>query len=140
MIGSPNYVRGVWDASPYPDSKMRRQSEKVAALIEKYFADKGKPTVRFPFNGRSDFAPFMEAGIPAAGVITGEDEIKTPEQAILFGGISGMVLDPCYHQDCDRVKFMQGAGMEILEENVECLKYVLHTLATMDDLDGFLGE
>eukprot|EP00842_Homolaphlyctis_polyrhiza_P000328 jgi/Hompol1/1296/HPOL_004739-RA len=93
MIGSPNFVRGVWSGDALADATLRRRCSSLSRLFVKYFDGLGLPTVPFAFNGRSDFQPFIDAGIPAGGVITGEDEIKTHEQAELFGGIAGMVLD-----------------------------------------------
>ncbi|KAJ3084739.1 hypothetical protein HK100_009259 [Physocladia obscura] len=111
MIASPNYVRGVWDGHSVTDERISKQTSVIASVFEDYFASLGLPTIPFKFNGRSDFAPFMEAGIPAGGVITGEDEIKSTEEAELFGGIAGMVLDPNYHQSTDTVQALRGPGM-----------------------------
>ncbi len=68
----------------------------------------------------------MEHGIPASGVVTGEDEVKTQDGAELFGGTAGMVLDPCYHQSCDRVDALD---REVMQQNVGALKFVLGFLA-----------
>ncbi|MEX1126656.1 MAG: amidohydrolase, partial [Acidimicrobiia bacterium] len=35
------------------------------------------------------------------GLFTGAEEIKTADQAEIFGGDAGVALDPCYHQACD---------------------------------------
>jgi Pyridoxal-phosphate dependent enzyme/Peptidase family M28 len=51
----------------------------------------------------SDYIAFIEAGIPAAGCFTGDDEVKTRKQAALWGGKAGAVCDPCYHESCDRL-------------------------------------
>jgi hypothetical protein len=93
MIASPNYVRGVWNGDSLSDPLLHRKVKNVHNEIVSYFANRNLPTFAFEFNGRSDFAPFLENGIPAGGVITGEDEIKSIESAELFGGIAGMVLD-----------------------------------------------
>ena len=55
------------------------------------------------FDGRSDYGPFIAAGIPSGGLFTGAEEIKTPEQAQRWGGTAGQPYDPCYHQACDRI-------------------------------------
>jgi Zn-dependent M28 family amino/carboxypeptidase len=107
-------------------------------VIKKYFNKLGLPIYEFEFNGRSDFAPFLDVGIPAGGVITGEDEIKSVESAELFGGIAGMVLDPCYHQDCDRISSIIGPGIEILKQNMNALGYVLEYYAFANDIDYIL--
>jgi Zn-dependent M28 family amino/carboxypeptidase len=54
------------------------------------------------FDGRSDYGPFIAVGIPAGGLFTGAEELKTEEQAAIYGGTAGVAFDPCYHQACDR--------------------------------------
>ncbi|KAJ3277756.1 Leucyl aminopeptidase yscIV, partial [Blyttiomyces sp. JEL0837] len=90
MIASPNYVRGVWDGYGVTDKRIDVGCRVISDVFFDWFKRKGLSWFRFPFNGRSDFVAFMDAGIPAGGVITGEDEIKTFEQAEMFGGIAGM--------------------------------------------------
>lgn len=48
------------------------------------------------FNGRSDYGPFIENGIPAGGLETGAEVIKTAEERTMFGGLAGM----CHFCDC----------------------------------------
>ena len=93
MIASANFVRGIWAADNMNDGILKTKISNLHNMIAKYFHSKGLSTKRFEFNGRSDFQPFLDQGIPAGGVITGEDEIKTIEDAELFGGVAGMVLD-----------------------------------------------
>jgi Zn-dependent M28 family amino/carboxypeptidase len=126
MIASQNYVRGVWSAL-HTDlhQNLTKQCEKAKQILTQYFDNLGLPTTDFPFNGRSDYQAFLDQGIPSTGVITGEDEIKTKEQVKVFGGINEMVLDPCYHQDCDRVEKIVGPSMEILSQNLGALSHAL---------------
>lgn len=49
------------------------------------------------FDGRSDYGPFIEVGIPAGGVFSGADETKTAEQATEWGGAADQAFDPNYH-------------------------------------------
>ena len=53
------------------------------------------------FDGRSDYGPFVAAGIASGGLFSGAEEIKTPEQATRWGGQAGAPYDACYHQACD---------------------------------------
>ena len=62
MIGSPNYVRGVWNGRGVTDEKLKGKATVIQEVIEKWFKYKGLPTVPFEFNGRSDFASFMNRG------------------------------------------------------------------------------
>jgi Zn-dependent M28 family amino/carboxypeptidase len=55
------------------------------------------------FDGRSDYGPFIETGIPAGGLFTGAEGIKTAEQAAIYGGQAGKQYDPCYHLACDDI-------------------------------------
>ncbi|KAJ3307734.1 hypothetical protein HDV04_002674, partial [Boothiomyces sp. JEL0838] len=139
MIASPNYVRGVWSGNNLKEPILYQECKSIHMLFKEYFTQKGLPIVEFEFNGRSDFQPFLDAGIPAGGVITGEDEIKTVEQAQLFGGVSGMVLDPCYHQDCDRVQGILGSGVVIMEQNMGALGHALDTFALATDIQQLLN-
>jgi Iap family predicted aminopeptidase len=78
MVGSPNPVVEVYaDADPALTRLLRashpgREGEVDAA-------------------GRSDHAPFEDAGIPVAGIYTGSEE----------PGPGGRPRDPCYHLPCD---------------------------------------
>ncbi|KAJ3304397.1 hypothetical protein HDV03_002878 [Kappamyces sp. JEL0829] len=138
MIASPNYVRGVWDGEQLKDAKLRKMTGKVSRMIVDWFGQQGLPSFLFPFNGRSDFQPFLDALVPAGGVITGEDEIKDANSEKLFGGVAGEVLDPCYHQDCDRVAGILGSGYQIMTENMGVLGYLLETFSSIDGVEDFL--
>ncbi|MFA1551403.1 M20/M25/M40 family metallo-hydrolase [Actinomadura chokoriensis] len=105
MIASPNHVNFVYDGD---DSAGQNNVEAPAGsgAIEKafndHFAKRRLPTDPTPFNGRSDYNAFITVGIPAGGLFTGAEGIKTPEQAKIYGGTAGVSYDPCYHQACDR--------------------------------------
>jgi Zn-dependent M28 family amino/carboxypeptidase len=102
MIGSPNYIRGVYDGdgssfgSPGPAG-----SGAIEAHFNSYYEDLGLVFEATAFDGRSDYEAFIANGIPAGGLFTGADETKTPEQEATYGGVAGQILDPCYHQACD---------------------------------------
>jgi Zn-dependent M28 family amino/carboxypeptidase len=53
------------------------------------------------FDGRSDYGPFIEVGIPAGGVFSGADENKTAAQAEKWGGTADQTFDENYHTDQD---------------------------------------
>jgi Zn-dependent M28 family amino/carboxypeptidase len=55
------------------------------------------------FSGRSDYAAFIENGIPSGGLFTGAEVPKTEEEAELFGGEAGVALDINYHQAGDDI-------------------------------------
>ena len=55
------------------------------------------------FSGRSDYAAFIENGIPSGGLFTGAEVPKTEEEAKLFGGQAGVALDINYHKKGDNI-------------------------------------
>ena len=81
----------------------------------------------------------MKRGIPAGGLFTGAEELKTHEEAQMFGGFVGVAYDPCYHQSCDTLENVQGPGLRVLKENVEAMAYMIHRLSMENDLNGLLG-
>jgi Zn-dependent M28 family amino/carboxypeptidase len=77
-------------------------------VIEEVFTDffdrrhqASEPT---EFDGRSDYFAFINAGIPAGGLFSGAEGIKTAEQQSKYGGTAGAPYDPCYHQACDTIR------------------------------------
>ncbi|MEV6241639.1 M28 family metallopeptidase [Lentzea sp. NPDC051838] len=106
MIGSPNAAYFIYDgdnsdgvgspAGPYGSA----QIEKAFA---DYFAAKGVPTEGTDFSGRSDYGEFIAQGIPAGGLFTGAEGVKTAAQAAKWGGTAGIAYDPCYHSKCDNL-------------------------------------
>lgn len=48
--------------------------------------------------GCSDYATFLENSIPSGGIFTGAEELKTEEQAALFGCEAGVAYNINYHR------------------------------------------
>lgn len=104
MIGSPNHVFFIYDgddsdavgAGPGPGG-----SAEIEKVFERFFTERGIPFKGTDFSGRSDYGPFINAGIPSGGLFTGAEGIKTAQEAALWGGTAGQPYDPCYHQACD---------------------------------------
>ncbi len=104
MIGSPNFVRFIYDgdgSAGLVGGAGPPGSEDIEALWLDYFGDRGLATEPTAFDGRSDYGPFIAAGIPAGGLFSGAEGIKTAAQAATYGGIAGEQYDPCYHEVCD---------------------------------------
>lgn len=55
------------------------------------------------FDGRSDYAAFIENGIPSGGIFTGAEGLKTEEEVEWFGGEAGVAYDVNYHQEGDTI-------------------------------------
>jgi len=102
MLGSPNYVRFVYDGdgSDTPTAGPPGSAQ-IEALFNDYFASQGLATEPTAFDGRSDYGPFIAVGIPAGGLFSGAEGEKTVEEATIYGGTAGAPYDPCYHQACD---------------------------------------
>jgi Zn-dependent M28 family amino/carboxypeptidase len=103
MLGSPNYVRFVYDGSGSIGPAGPPGSAQIETLFTDYFAGQGLATEEKEFDGRSDYDPFITAGIPAGGLDSGAEVLKTPEQAAIYGGTAGVPYDICYHEACDTV-------------------------------------
>lgn len=108
MIGSPNFMRSIYDGdnSTFPAGVGGTQpgpagSGTIEELFSDYFDGVGLFSEPTPFNGRSDYGPFIAEGIPAGGLFTGAEGAKTAAQAAIYGGIVGAQYDPCYHLACD---------------------------------------
>jgi len=102
MIASPNFVRFVYDGdgSDTPTAGPEGSAQIEQAFLD-YFASQGLATAPTAFDGRSDYGAFIAAGIPAGGLFTGAEGVKTADQAAVYGGVAGEHYDPCYHQACD---------------------------------------
>ncbi|KAL7623218.1 hypothetical protein AAE478_006899 [Parahypoxylon ruwenzoriense] len=104
MIASPNYVLGIYDGdgSSFNLSGPAGSAE-AEKLFEEWYKSEGLPFVGSEFNGRSDYGPFLDKGVPCGGLDTGADGIKTEEEVALFGGTAGIWHDPNYHSARDNV-------------------------------------
>ena len=76
-------------------------SDVLEADFEKFFDEKKVGSVPTEFSGRSDYAAFIENGIPSGGLFTGAEGKKTEEEAALFGGEAGLDYDVNYHAKGD---------------------------------------
>ena len=105
MIGSTHYVQMVYDADqstlPAP-SRSRTGSVAIEDLARASTPRLGEPYDDIAFDGRSDYQAFIDNGIAAGGLFTGAEEVKTAQQAQIWGGTAGEAFDPCYHQACDK--------------------------------------
>jgi Zn-dependent M28 family amino/carboxypeptidase len=104
MVGSPNYVRFVYDGDG-SDTGIAgpKGSARIEDVFVNYFARQGLETDPTPFSGRSDYGPFIAVGIPAGGLFSGAEGIKTEDQEAIYGGEAGVPYDPCYHEACDTI-------------------------------------
>ena len=98
MVGSPNFVRFVYDGdlsdSEPPAGGAPQGSGQIENLFVRYFDKQGLANEPTAFDGRSDYGPFIANGVPAGGLFTGAEGIKTPEQEQLYGGVAGLGVRP----------------------------------------------
>ena len=105
MVSSPNYVRFIYDGDgDQYGLQGPAGSGEVEAAFEEHFNAVGLQYTGTPFDGRSDYGPFIQAGIPSGGLFTGAEAIMTEDQARDYGGRSGLAYDACYHQACDTLE------------------------------------
>jgi carboxypeptidase Q len=83
-IASPNFGYFIYDGdgSAFNESGPAG-SDHIEKLFEDYFDEVGLPTEPTEFDGRSDYGPFLDAGIPSGGLATGAEGIKTEAEAAL---------------------------------------------------------
>ena len=132
MIASPNYVYAIYDgdgsAFGVTGPVGSAQAEK---LFEDYFASQGLATVPSDFDGRSDYGPFLEAGVACAGLFTGAEGIKTEEEAAAVGGQAGVAYDINYHAVGDD---FTNCNITAWFENTKAIAHSVATLAVSTDI------
>ena len=132
MIGSPNFFRGIYDGDqsdfeapvPVPDG-----SAQIERVFEAFYEASDLAYQGSQFSGRSDYQAFINNGIPAGGLFTGAEGIKTEEEVAIYGGTAGEQYDPCYHEECDT---FDNISLEVLDQNVDAIAYALATFAAND--------
>lgn len=137
MIGSPNYGHFVYDgdnsdgvgAGPGPAG-----SAQIEQLFVDYLGSIGVQTEGSDFTGRSDYGPFIAVDIPAGGLFTGAEGIKTAAQAAKWGGTAGIAYDPCYHAACDTIA---NPNRQAFERNADAVAWAVGMYGTStEDVNG----
>ena len=116
MIGSPNPGYFVYDDDPT-----------IEQTFKDYFAGLGIATeIETEGDGRSDHAPFKNAGVPVGGLFSGADYRKTSAQAAKWGGTVGQPFDRCYHSSCDTTANIDDTA---LDHNSDAIAYAVWELS-----------
>jgi Zn-dependent M28 family amino/carboxypeptidase len=131
MVGSPELHL---QASTTPTSRRSAPegvpipagSTAIEDLYESTNTAIGEPYDDTEFSGRSDYEAFILAGIPSSGLFTGAEEVKTAEQAAIWGGVAGEWFDPCYHQACDTIA---NVNLHALDVNSDAIAFAMLTFA-----------
>ncbi|KUN26498.1 peptidase M28 [Streptomyces antibioticus] len=117
MIGSPNPGYFVYDDDPA-----------IEKTFKDYYAGLGVATeIETEGDGRSDHAPFKNAGVPVGGLFSGADYTKTAAQAAKWGGTSGLAFDRCYHASCDTASNINDTA---LNRNSDAIAYAVWALSS----------
>jgi len=134
MVGSPNHVFFIYDgddsdgvgAGPGPSG-----SDDIEKVFEGFFTSRGVPFKGTDFSGRSDYGPFIANNIPAGGLFTGAEGVKTAEEAALWGGTAGQQYDPCYHLACDTYANNNDTALDVNSDAVAyaTLQFAMNTTA-----------
>jgi aminopeptidase Y len=141
MVGSPNHTYGIYDgddsdvtgAGPGPAG-----SAQIEQAFENYYRERGIPFKGTDFTGRSDYGPFIAVGIPAGGLFTGAEGVKTAEEAAIFGGTAGQPYDSCYHQACDT---FANVNLTALDVNADAVAYATLLFAmNTESVNGQRGK
>jgi Zn-dependent M28 family amino/carboxypeptidase len=140
MIGSPNYYFGVYDANEssfvapvaVPDGSIN-----IEETFESFYTLRGEPYDDSAFSGRSDYAAFIDNGIPSGGLFTGAEQIRTAEQQSIWGGTAGQQFDPCYHLACDTIANYDEHALEVNSDAVAFA--VFKYAASTEGVNGVQG-
>ncbi len=134
MVGSPNHVFFIYDgddsdavgAGPGPGG-----SAQIEKVFESFFATRGVPFKGTDFSGRSDYGPFIANGIPAGGLFTGAEGVKTAAEAAIWGGTAGQAYDPCYHLRCDTYANNSDTALDVNSDAIaySILQFAMNTEA-----------
>ena len=135
MVGSPNFARFIYDGDGDAFGLTGPAgSDVIEEVFEEYFASQGLTSAPTEFSGRSDYAGFIANRIPAGGLFTGAEGLKTPEEAALFGGTAGAPYDACYHAECDDIN---NINRTVLDQMSDAVAHAVITFAlTEEELRG----
>jgi len=139
MVGSPNFVRFVYDGDGSDFGFVGPPgSDAIEAFYEDFYGGEGLASEATAFSGSSDYQAFINVGIPAGGLFTGAEGIKTVDQAATYGGTAGEQYDPCYHLACDT---FDNTSIEVLDQNSDAIAAsVLQYAMNTESVNGVPGD
>ncbi|OBT60650.1 hypothetical protein VE03_09934 [Pseudogymnoascus sp. 23342-1-I1] len=136
MIASPNYVLAIYDGDGSTFNVTGPPgSAQAEHLFIDYFRDIEKvDSVPSDFDGRSDYGPFLDAGVACGGLFTGAEGLKTAEEAVMFGGEAKVAYDINYHAVGDTVANCNGTAFVINT------RAIAHSVAVLAKSTAILEE
>ncbi|PPK65925.1 M28 family metallopeptidase [Actinokineospora auranticolor] len=137
MIASPNTGYFIYDGDN-SDGVGAGEGPYGSAQIEAAFANflntTGTPTEGTDFTGRSDYGEFIANGIPAGGLFTGAEGVKTQAQADKWGGQAGVAYDKNYHAKGDNLGNIDRVA---LDRNSDAIAWVTASYAiSTEEING----
>ena len=140
MIGSPNHVFFIYDGDNSDGvgaGAGPAGSAAIESTFQTFYNKAGVPFKGTDFDGRSDYGPFIKAGIPSGGLFTGAEGTKTVAEAEVWGGIVGTAYDPCYHKACDNYG---NINLYAFDLNIDAVAYsTLQFAMTTKAVNGIRG-
>ncbi|MHA7649670.1 M28 family peptidase [Mycobacterium sp. ML4] len=125
MLGSPNpgFFTDDGDQSGpagpgVAPSDVPEGSAGIERTLAGYLNLAGKRPADMPLNTRTDYHPFLVAGVPVGGMNTGASQTKTTVQARLWGGQAGAAFDPNYQSVRDTVDAINRDALAVMGSGV----------------------
>lgn len=105
MMASPNYAFQIYDGdgSAFGESGPPGSAEAEHEFARYFTEEAHENYTQIEFDGRSDYGPFLAAGVATGGIACGAEEEKTEEEVAMFGGVAGVPYDINYHEAGDTV-------------------------------------
>ncbi|MEM7029999.1 MAG: M20/M25/M40 family metallo-hydrolase [Chloroflexota bacterium] len=122
MIASPNYALFVYDGDHSAFSAAStggaapQGSEDIEQVFHSFFAEQGLDLKETAFDGRSDYGPFIQNGIPAGGLFSGAESAKSRRDVTLYGGTINEAYDQCYHLPCDTIDNINWDALDVMSD------------------------
>jgi Zn-dependent M28 family amino/carboxypeptidase len=125
LLGSPNagFFTDDGDQSGPPGqgvtaADVPEGSAGIERTLSGYLNLAGKRPADMPLGTRTDYHPFMVAGIPIGGMSTGASQLKTPVQARLWGGKTGVGFDPNFQTTRDTIDNINREALAVMGSGV----------------------
>jgi len=135
VVGSPNAVVFVYDGDGSDSEEAGPEgSGAVEQVLRDILRAEGVEALPFGFIADSDYDAFVQGGIPAGGLFTGDAGTKSEAEARAFGGQAGVQYDECYHRACDTIN---NVDMAVLEQMTETL---MSATVSLGGIEGGLTE
>jgi hypothetical protein len=90
----------------------------IERTLDGYLNLAGKRPADMPLGTRTDYHPFMVAGVPIGGLTAGASQPKTTVQARLWGGKAGVGFDPNFQSPRDTIDNINREALAVMGSGV----------------------